>query len=623
MKDTQAEVDRRGKIINKVGVRKINCLINHGTYREWAEVSAYVALPDFQRGVHMSRFVEVFEASTNIKLDQMTTLLTHYLDKLCSVHEAKEAFVKFRLHYPYTQVAPESNRVSTRKIPLILEGEKRGDTYTFYFTVILYVTSLCPCCFLSDTPIYLSNDVMFIKCVEEESKTLENSFVEKTFKYPSKGKSYVRVKAAGTLPVSCTSDHEFFVRDIKATSDEMKWKEAKHLCAEDYLCIPRIETQAKDFQFIDTTPYSNPSQFKTRPPKPVADKIIIDEDVGRFLGLCIAEGGLTSKGHTYALSFNKKEQHLIDFTVHILSSRFKAAPKTYPSKVQNSVSVAVTRVVLARVFKDMFYTDEGILRVPKLIMNSPPEVIKQFLIGWYEGDGSHTVYRIIQRIICTSKLAALQAQLLSVLLGFFISITVTKAENSKAVTKRGTKAIIKDQYNIILNKYSLYKLGLSDPPKVVNNKIRQDDDYIYVPVTSVEKIPCGVSSVYDLQTNKSRYTIPYLVHNSKEISNHGAHNQRTIVETRCHLQQDIDFSEFLDCINLGSAPIIELLKRPDEKAVTEEAYENAKFCEDIARDVSVAIDKFDGVGNYSLVVESEESIHDHTALAIIDHFKFE
>ena len=254
MKDIQSEINRRGKVINKVGVRKIDCLINHGTYREWAEVSTYITLDDLKRGAHMSRFVEVFEAPTDIKLNQMTELLSHYLDKICAVHEAEEAFVKFKLHYPYTQVSPETNRTSTRKIPLELEGEKRKDAYVFYFRVILYVTSLCPC--------------------------------------------------------------------------------------------------------------------------------------------------------------------------------------------------------------------------------------------------------------------------------------------------------------------------------------------------------------------------------SREISEHGAHNQRTMIDTRCQLRENVDFDEFLDCINLGSAPIIELLKRPDEKTVTEEAYENPKFCEDIARDVARAVEKFEGVENYSIVVESEESIHDHNALAIIDHFKF-
>ena len=255
MRDIQGEADKRNTILNKVGCRKMSCIVNHDSYREWADVSAYISLSAVQRGAHMSRFVEIFENTSPQGLSQSTGMLNHYLDQLCKRHEVEESFVKMKFNYPYTQIAPESNLPSIRKIPMYLEGERREDSYVYYFRVKLHVTSLCPC--------------------------------------------------------------------------------------------------------------------------------------------------------------------------------------------------------------------------------------------------------------------------------------------------------------------------------------------------------------------------------SKEISEYGAHNQRTLIDTRCRFHEDIDFTEFLDCINLGSAPIIELLKRPDEKSVTEEAYENPKFCEDIARDVSIAINEFSGIDNYSIIVESLESIHDHTALAIIDQFKFD
>lgn len=112
---------------------------------------------------------------------------------------------------------------------------------------------------------------------------------------------------------------------------------------------------------------------------------------------------------------------------------------------------------------------------------------------------------------------------------------------------------------------------------------------------------------------------------SKEISDVGAHNQKAIIDVRMQIiSEDMSIEDHFTWLSLmGSAPIFELLKRPDEKNVTERAYYRPKFCEDIVRDVVLYIkEMLPGVANYSVVVESMESIHDHTALAIVDYFKF-
>jgi len=111
---------------------------------------------------------------------------------------------------------------------------------------------------------------------------------------------------------------------------------------------------------------------------------------------------------------------------------------------------------------------------------------------------------------------------------------------------------------------------------------------------------------------------------SKEISDQGAHNQRAIIDVRMQVTKNLEIADIIHRLRtLGSAPIYPILKRSDERYVTERAYANPKFCEDIARDVSLELDKIEGISNYSVVIESEESIHDHNALAIIDYFKFD
>ena len=67
----------------------------------------------------------------------------------------------------------------------------------------------------------------------------------------------------------------------------------------------------------------------------------------------------------------------------------------------------------------------------------------------------------------------------------------------------------------------------------------------------------------------------------------------------------------------ASAPIFTLLKRPDEKYVTELAYDNPKFVEDVARDVALELKKYDKIKWYRVEVESFESIHAHNAYACV------
>src|SRR6185436_3328733 len=71
----------------------------------------------------------------------------------------------------------------------------------------------------------------------------------------------------------------------------------------------------------------------------------------------------------------------------------------------------------------------------------------------------------------------------------------------------------------------------------------------------------------------------------------------------------------------ASAPLYPVLKRPDEKFVTEQAYDNPRFVEDMVREVAVAFDKDDRIASYEIEVENHESIHDHNAYAYLNRSK--
>jgi len=106
---------------------------------------------------------------------------------------------------------------------------------------------------------------------------------------------------------------------------------------------------------------------------------------------------------------------------------------------------------------------------------------------------------------------------------------------------------------------------------------------------------------------------------SKEISDYGAHNQRSLVTLRVELLQAIEWHELVRFAeDEASSEIWPLLKRPDEKWVTERAYENPKFVEDLVRDVALRLNGDARVGRYSVDVENFESIHNHSAYARIE-----
>ncbi len=103
---------------------------------------------------------------------------------------------------------------------------------------------------------------------------------------------------------------------------------------------------------------------------------------------------------------------------------------------------------------------------------------------------------------------------------------------------------------------------------------------------------------------------------SKEISSYGAHNQRCHIEAAVRTEGMLWIEELATLLEgAASCPVFAVLKRPDERWVTEKAYENPKFVEDIIRDLAVALDAEDRIRWYSISSENFESIHSHNAYA--------
>ncbi|MGW8309953.1 MAG: GTP cyclohydrolase FolE2 [Thiogranum sp.] len=109
---------------------------------------------------------------------------------------------------------------------------------------------------------------------------------------------------------------------------------------------------------------------------------------------------------------------------------------------------------------------------------------------------------------------------------------------------------------------------------------------------------------------------------SKKISDRGAHNQRshvTVTATTCDFVWIEELIEMVE--SQASSELYGLLKRPDEKYVTERAYDNPKFVEDMVRDIAAALNADDRICAYIVESENFESIHNHSAYALIERNK--
>ncbi len=111
---------------------------------------------------------------------------------------------------------------------------------------------------------------------------------------------------------------------------------------------------------------------------------------------------------------------------------------------------------------------------------------------------------------------------------------------------------------------------------------------------------------------------------SKEISAYGAHNQRSRIKgaVKFSKENDITIEKMAGIIEKqASSAVYPILKREDEKFVTETAYDNPKFVEDILRDLVLALRKLDKIDYFSVECENFESIHNHNAYASHQEYK--
>ena len=192
--------------------------------------------------------------------------------------------------------------------------------------------------------------------------------------------------------------------------------------------------------------------------------------------------------------------------------------------------------------------------------------------------------------------------------------------------------------NLPINSKVLFQLGeqLCDILEAETSFIDLQFDYFLhkkAPVTEFKGIidyKCGFQLEYNKNDPERQNFYVYvnvpitsLCPCSKEISQYGAHNQRSNVTVKCRCANDNELLWLEDLIDIveksGSCEIYSVLKRDDEKYVTERAYENPVFCEDIVRNIADNLNKLKNIEYYHIISENHESIHNHVASAEIKH----
>jgi len=151
------------------------------------------------------------------------------------------------------------------------------------------------------------------------------------------------------------------------------------------------------------------------------------------------------------------------------------------------------------------------------------------------------------------------------------------------------------------------------------------------PISGVESLmDYEVTFVGEIVDGKETFTLKVLVPVtslcpcSKKISERGAHNQRSHVTVTARTNEFVWIEEIVDLIEKqASSELYGLLKRPDEKYVTERAYDNPKFVEDLVRDVAALLNLDERIDAYVVESENFESIHNHSAYALIEKDKRE
>jgi len=191
------------------------------------------------------------------------------------------------------------------------------------------------------------------------------------------------------------------------------------------------------------------------------------------------------------------------------------------------------------------------------------------------------------------------------------------------------------------NKNMINMKNFPDILKSLKNRLDAESAYMIIrfpyfikkeaPVSKTQsymEYPCGLWGSIDSNNVMKEFVasvsvpINTLCPCSKEISEYGAHNQRGIAKVEVKVKKFFWMEDLINSIEkCASSDIYSILKREDEKHITEKAYNNPKFVEDVVRDIADMLSKDTNIKWFTVEAENFESIHNHSAYAFLERNK--
>jgi len=358
----------------------------------------------------------------------------------------------------------------------------------------------------------------------ESDYTLFGGRVKATFKRYYKGK-LVKIKGYDILEVKLTPEHVIPVARLarkwiiengedkfKLIPIELTYKHAneiepspkariEHYHEGDYLLIPILESVI-DVKELDLSKYVKEYTNVRRL------KLPLDEDVAWFLGFYLAEGHAQEKYISVSQSEKKKE--IIEKVCNIIR---KLGYKPVISRHRGIVEIYVKSTILARAFKEWFGQGAKNKKIPDFILlHKNLNIVKAFLEGYIVGDGHIDEEKDEVYLYTTSKILALQLQLLLARLGYVASIT-TRIKTIDKHNKHSVQYIIRFRRHEHKNKWIRRLSEFKD--KIINKtSLDISKDYLLIPVTEIEYEDYE-GYVYDLEVENHHFLVSnVIVHNS-------------------------------------------------------------------------------------------------------------
>jgi DNA modification methylase/intein/homing endonuclease len=316
----------------------------------------------------------------------------------------------------------------------------------------------------------------------------------------------VEIKGEGLLPIYASPDHPFLVIEGNdenthlSFNNDLKWIEASNLIVKrrhargHFLLLPRIK--GEEYKEVSLREFINPNADK---PYHGPLFLKLDEETAWIMGLYVAEG--STSGNAISFALGQKEEELIN---KVLAWASKQGYNTRIDKKEGGVQIYVNSVLLKRAFTQWFGKGAVNKKVPNFILlNNDENIVRSFIDGYFSGDGTKLYKRSreIRVAKTSSKILALQMQLLFARLGVFAHITEVKRKR-EVIFPSGKKAWQRNAYHI-----SYY------PEGNIRKAYRIFPNYIAVPLRKKKVIPFQ-GYVYNLETSDGTFLASnVIVHN--------------------------------------------------------------------------------------------------------------